>query len=109
MSPTWIDPHLELNGSYVRLVPLELSHVPALFRAGNDPEIWRYVPIKMKSQDDMEDYVKGALDSRVRGEAFPFAITDAATGSVVGSTRYYALTQGHRNLEIGYTWLERSR
>jgi hypothetical protein len=37
-----------------------------------------------------------------------FSIADAATGDVVGSTRFLTLRPEHRGLEIGYTWLARA-
>ena len=38
-------------------------------------------------------------------DAFPFAIIDRASGTLVGSTRYYDISQTNRSLEIGSTWL----
>jgi RimJ/RimL family protein N-acetyltransferase len=35
----------------------------------------------------------------------PFATIEAASGQVVGSTRYMSIAPHHRRLEIGNTWL----
>jgi len=101
----WTDPGLSLSGRFVNLVPLHPSQAPELFAAGKDPELWRFVPTRMQSQADMEDYIRTALDGRERGDCLPFAIQSRSDGALIGSTRYYALTPAHRNLEIGYTWL----
>jgi N-acetyltransferase len=105
---SWIDPSLVLAGRHVRLVPLEMAHAPALFQAGAHEEIWRYVPFRVRNLADMEEYVRLALGDRERGDAHPFAILSAGSGQVLGSTRYYALARSHRNLEVGYTWLDPS-
>jgi hypothetical protein len=42
-----------LDGQHVRLEPVRLAHVPALWRAGGHEEIWRYLPYTMRSEDDM--------------------------------------------------------
>ena len=106
MITQWIAPDLTLSGRHVRLVPLETAHAPDLFRIGRDPEIWRFVPYAVHAPEDMLDYVRTAIADREKGESFAFAILDAATGRVLGSTRYYSLSRQHRNLEIGYTWLD---
>lgn len=108
MTASWIRPDLVLAGRHVRLTPLEPSHASGLYAVGRDAEIWKYVPFAVREPSDMERYVHAALEARNRGECFPFAITEASTGNLIGSTRYYALAPAHRNLEIGYTWLERS-
>jgi hypothetical protein len=41
-----------LEGRHVRLVPLTLEHVPALWEAGNDPDIWRWSLSRPASQAD---------------------------------------------------------
>ncbi len=38
----------------------------------------------------------------------PFAIRDARSGEVVGSTRFLELRFEHLRVEIGWTWLRRS-
>jgi RimJ/RimL family protein N-acetyltransferase len=40
---------------------------------------------------------------RTRGGALPFVVRDAS-GTVVGSTRYFNVESAHRRLEIGHTW-----
>ena len=39
----------------------------------------------------------------------PFVTLDAQTGEPIGSTRFLTLRPEHRGLEIGWTWLRRSR
>ncbi len=46
-----------------------------------------------------------ALSRAAAGLELPFATTLAATGAVVGSTRFMALRPEHASLEIGWTWL----
>ena len=53
----------------------------------------------------MRRYVQTALDDQQRGTSLPFVIVDAATGTVIGSTRYMDIALPHLRLEIGATWL----
>ena len=96
-----------LEGRHVRLVPLTLEHVPALWEAGNDPDIWRWTLSRPASESDMRKYVKSALATRTAGGSLPFATTEAATGRVIGSTRYHNWEPPHPRVEIGYTWIAR--
>jgi RimJ/RimL family protein N-acetyltransferase len=104
----WVDPETALAGRHVRLVPLREAFVPELFRAGSDPEIWRYVPYMIRTEADMAQYVRMALADRDKGESFPFAIQAIDSDRILGSTRFYALSKQNRNLEIGYTWIDPS-
>ena len=99
---------ITLEGRYVRLVPLALEHVPALWEAGNDPELWRWTLGNPRSEDDMRRYVQAALAKRSAGAAMPFATFDATTRRVVGSTRYHNWEPPHPRVEIGYTWIARA-
>ena len=92
-----------LAGRHVRLVPLTLRHVSALWEVANDEEIWRWTLSQIRSEDDMRRYVEAAL----AGGGIPFATTEIGTGRVVGSTRYHSPDPTNRRVEIGYTWIGR--
>jgi N-acetyltransferase len=97
-----------LEGRHVRLVPMTPEHVPALWRAANDPQIWGWTSSQVHSEDDMRRYVDSALRAQAQGTALPFVTTVAATGEVVGSTRLAEADAAHRRVEIGWTWLARA-
>jgi RimJ/RimL family protein N-acetyltransferase len=94
-----------LEGRHVRLVPLTLEHVPALWEAGNEAEIWRWTLSHPKSEEDMGRYVEAALAGKATGGSFPFATLEAASERVIGSTRFHNWEPPHPRVEIGYTWL----
>src|SRR4051794_35932794 len=96
-----------LEGRHVRLVPLTLEHVPALWEAGNDPDIWRWTLSHPRSEADMRHYVEAALAKQAAGGALPFATTEAGSGRVIGSTRFHNGEPPHPRVEIGYTWIAR--
>ena len=56
----WIGP-VTLEGHHVRLEPVSLAHVPALWRVGTHEEIWRYLPYAMHSEEEMRAYVESEL------------------------------------------------
>jgi RimJ/RimL family protein N-acetyltransferase len=60
------------------------------------------------SADEMHAYVATALDEQRRGVSLPFAIVDAVSGEVIGSTRFGNIDVKNRRLEIGWTWVARS-
>lgn len=92
-----------LEGRHARLVPLTPDHVPALWQAARDPEVWRWTASQVHGEGDMRRYVEDALAAQAQGTALPFATTAAATGEVVGSTRFANAEQ--RRVEIGWTWI----
>ncbi|SOE58763.1 Protein N-acetyltransferase, RimJ/RimL family [Burkholderia sp. D7] len=99
----WIEP-VTLEGTYVRLVPLEREHQDALADAAADGELWKLWYTSVPSPDTISAWMDTALGMRDSQGAQPFTIIDAATGDVVGSTRYMNVEPAHRRLEIGSTW-----
>ena len=97
---------VDLVGEHVALVPMEDAHVDDLYDAGRSPEIWPYMPMQVGGRDDMVRLVRDALRARAQGQELPFVIRDRRSGRIVGSTRFLDITPAHRNIEIGWTWLE---
>ena len=100
----WIEP-VTLEGSAVRLEPLDLDHLPGLTAVGLDAELWRWTIVSIQTPGDMRSYVEQALSAAVAGTEVPFATIERSSGRVVGSTRYLSLEPHHRRLEIGSTWI----
>jgi RimJ/RimL family protein N-acetyltransferase len=108
-----------LEGRYVRLEPLALSHVPGLSAIAAGPRetfAFTFVP---HDEPAMKAWVESALADQAAGRALPFATLDRASGRVVGATRFghvefWTWPDGspHRRapgapdvVEIGWTWL----
>jgi RimJ/RimL family protein N-acetyltransferase len=98
-----------LQGRHVRLEPLGLPHHAGLCAAGLAPEIWRWIPYQVKTPEDMRAYIEAGLRDQEHGTAMPFATLDAATGRVIGSTRFMNIDGPNKHVEIGSTWLALDR
>lgn len=96
-----------LEGQHVRLEPLAKAHLAALAEAGLDEELWRWIPVPVRTVDEMAVYVETALAERERGVSLPFAIVEKDAGRAIGSTRYGNIDRTHHRLEIGWTWVAR--
>ena len=94
-----------LEGGIVRLEPLAVSHHAALCEVGIDPELWRLVPYRVSTPDEMRGYIDSALEAQAAGTAIPFATVERASGRVAGSTRFMNIDTANRRVEIGATWL----
>lgn len=100
----WVTP-VTLVGRRVRLVPLAAGHLAGLVAAGADPSTWTWLHAPLTDEAAMRAWLDDALRARDAGTEIPFATLDAATGRVLGSTRFMAISPAHRRLEIGWTWL----
>lgn len=98
-----------LEGHGVRLVPLQMEHAPGLAQAAADGELWTLRVTSVPGPGAVEDYVRQALAGQSAGHMLPFAVIDAASCQVIGSTRYHDIVAAIARLEIGYTWYARSR
>ncbi len=95
-----------LEGAHVRLVPLDLErHWDGLRAVGLDQELWRFTASKCPDEAALRRYFESAADEVRRGVSVVYATTLAATGDVIGSTRFGNIVPQHRRAEIGWTWL----
>ncbi len=100
-----VDPiTLEFNG--VRLEPLGLHHADGLRAAASDGELWNLRITSVPEPQDVEAYIRLALDTPNR---LAFAVIDAASGAVMGTTSYHDIVPNIDRVEIGWTWYARSR
>jgi len=59
--------------------------------------------------DDTRGYVERALQGFAEGHRLAFAVIDAGSGEVIGSSSYHDILPAVERLEIGYTWYAKSR
>src|SRR5450755_3549617 len=94
-----------LEGAHVRLEPLLRTHLAGLCEAGLAEELWRWIPLPVRTAEDMGAYLDLALQEQASGVSLPFAQIEKATGRVMGSTRYMNIEKTHHRVEIGCTWI----
>jgi RimJ/RimL family protein N-acetyltransferase len=95
---------LEFNG--VRLEPLSLVHADGLRAAAEDGELWNLRVTSVPEPHNVEQYIIAALETSNR---VAFAVLDASTGAVIGTTSYHDIVPAIGRVEIGWTWYARSR
>lgn len=88
----------------IRLVPLALAHVPGLEAAAADGELWNLRFTSVPAPGEAAAYVEAALAGQAAGHRLPFAVLDAHSGEVLGTTSYHDIVPAVERVEIGYTW-----
>lgn len=97
---------VRIEGDLVTLVPLDIHHADDLYHAGNDEEIWRYMPIPLcTTVDETRTWIAAALADQKTETQISFAIWCNETGKAIGSTRYLDIQRENRALEVGWTWI----
>lgn len=93
-----------LKSRGIALVPLALAHEDGLRAAAADGELWTLRVTSVPEPQDTRGYIETALQMREAGNRFAFAVTDEATGTVLGSTSFHDMLPAVKRVEIGYTW-----
>ena len=91
----------------MRLEPLTKAHLTGLAEVGLEEELWRWIPVPVRTPEEMGAYIDTALEEQERGVSLPFALIERATGRAIGSTRYGNIDCTHHRVEIGWTWVAR--
>jgi RimJ/RimL family protein N-acetyltransferase len=97
---------LRANG--LALVPLALDHEAGLRAAAADGELWTLRITSVPEPEQTRAYIESALQMRTKGHRFAFAVTEEASGKVLGSTSYHDILPAVKRVEIGYTWYAKS-
>ena len=98
-----------LEGRGLRLEPLTAEHEQPLAAAAADGRLWELWYAAVPSPDNVAAYIAAALKGQADGHMLPWIVRDAATGGIIGSTRYHDIAPAIDRVEIGYTWYAQSR
>ena len=91
----------------IALVPLALAHESGLRAAAADGELWKLRVSSVPEPAQTRHYIEDALAMYEAGNRLAFAVTDAASGTVLGCTSYHDILPAVQRLEIGWTWYAR--
>ncbi len=101
---SWLQHPIALNGTLVRLEPLQVTHFEGLIACGTDPRIWEHLPVTASQPEVLHRELSKAMLQRLSGTQYPFTIFDQEQNRIIGSTRLFDLLPEHLKLEIGWTW-----
>jgi RimJ/RimL family protein N-acetyltransferase len=93
---------LERHG--VRLEPLTRAHEKGLSEAAKDGKLWELYYTSVPEPEKVAAYIETALEGQKAGHMLPWAVVEAKSGAVIGSTRYHDIVPAADRVEIGWTW-----
>lgn len=94
-----------LENDYVSLRPLKLSDKEKLMEFSiNEPEIWKFNINGGNGKENFEKYFDTAIKNLAEKKEYPFIIFDKKKNEYAGMTRFYAISNEFKRLDIGYTW-----
>ena len=106
-SPLQIVTPITLEGSVVRLEPIQREHTGTFWEVAEHAldDIFEWFPYRLKTREDFQLMVEKAFDEQRRGESVVFATIERGSGRVIGSTRFMNIDRVNRRVEIGFTWI----
>jgi RimJ/RimL family protein N-acetyltransferase len=93
-----------LEGHGVRLEPLAPAHAAGIRAAASDGRLFELWFTSVPAPDQVAAYIAAANEGMAAGHMLPWAVRDAETGDVIGSTRYHDIVPAIDRVEIGYTF-----
>jgi N-acetyltransferase len=95
---------ITLEGHGVRLEPLAYEHHDGLAVAAADGKLWELWFTAVPDPEQTRTYIDAALAGQRDGHMLPWAVREAASGTIIGSTRYHDIVPAIDRVEIGSTW-----
>jgi RimJ/RimL family protein N-acetyltransferase len=93
-----------LEGHGVALEPMAPEHRDGLAAACSDGKLWELWYTSVPEPQQVDAYIKTALDGHAAGHMLPWVVRELRTGAIVGTTRYHDIVQAVDRVEIGWTW-----
>lgn len=93
-----------LTAGGVQLEPLDVEHAEGLAAAASDGALWELWFTSVPRRDEVAAYITDARRGQTEGHMLAWAVRDAASGTIIGSTRYHDIVPTIDRVEIGYTW-----
>jgi RimJ/RimL family protein N-acetyltransferase len=93
-----------LEGHGVRLEPLTPAHEAGIRDAASDGRLFELWYTSVPAPDQVAHYIAAANEGMAAGHMLPWAVRDAGSGEVIGSTRYHDIVPAIDRVEIGYTF-----
>jgi RimJ/RimL family protein N-acetyltransferase len=94
-----------LRGELLGLRPLQPLDFNALYAVASDPLIWEQHPIKDRYKEEVfKGFFREALES-----GCALIASDSKDGQIIGSSRFHGYDKEKSEIEIGWTFLARSR
>ena len=69
-----------------------------------EPRLWQYALTPITTEQEFDQYIKTAIESRHLKSAYPFIVFDKLQNKYVGSTRFYDIQLENSSTQFGYTW-----
>ena len=70
----------------------------------NEPDIWKYGLITCAGEDNLRNYINGAVKNLREKKEYVFIVFDKKANRYAGSTRFYDIQQEYLTTQLGYTW-----
>lgn len=70
----------------------------------HEPEIWKWGLLTAAGEENLRNYISGAIKNRTEKKEYPFIVFDKQTNLYAGSTRFYDIQQAYSSTQLGFTW-----
>ena len=70
----------------------------------NEPDIWKYGLITAAGEENLRNYISGAVKNMKEKKEYVFIVFDKKANRYAGSTRFYDIQQDYLTAQFGYTW-----
>jgi N-acetyltransferase len=70
----------------------------------NEPDIWKFGLITCAGEENLRNYINGAVKNMEEKKEYVFIVFDKKTNRYAGSTRFYDIQQDFSYTQLGYTW-----
>ncbi len=97
-----------LRANQVILEPLSQVHEDGLRTAAADGELWNIRVTSVPMPEETQKYIEDALATREAGSRFAFAVLEAGSNKLLGTTSFHDILPAVKRVEIGYTWYSKS-
>jgi RimJ/RimL family protein N-acetyltransferase len=94
-----------LENNIALLRPLTSEDEEGFSKIAFDADIWKFFPTRVSNHEELNEFIKTALEDRKRNFRYPFTIIQKTSKKIAGSTSFANVSLKDKRIEIGWTWL----
>lgn len=103
-----IDFKTSIHSKQLYLRPMQLRDYEEMLPLCADTEMWYYFTTDLSNKETLKAWIENAVDEIACQKSLAFTIVDRASGNIIGTTRIGNISDFHRRLEIGWTWIAKA-
>ena len=96
-----------IHSERVILRPMRLNDFEQMNNLTKNSQMWYYFTSDLSNEKTLKKWIESAVSDHKNHKALPLTIIDPKNETIIGATRIGNISEIHKRVEIGWTWISK--